>query len=242
MKNCLVHFLPRQRENRSTRGLKQAALLVVVTATSASAQQNLPDAQAVLAEVRLRQAQQQIDLHGQLRQDALVVPFRLVQDGGIVRYIFSNPDETLQLRLGPKDSRLEEITRKGATRVSGAKLDEPVRGTSITYEDLALKFLYWPEAKVVGSESIRTRDCWKMELRPAANDSQYGGVLLWIDKEGGGLMRMAAFDRADKLIKRFEVVSAQKIEGRWFLKQMRVEAVDPQTGRVTARTYLEIQP
>ena len=202
--------------------------------------QNIPDAQDVLAAVRLRQSQQQIDLRGQLRQDALVVPFRLLQAGAVVRYIFTNPDETLQLRLGPKDARLDEITRTGATRISGARLDEPVRGTAITYEDLALKFLYWPEARIVRSESIRTRDCWKMELRPGTNESQYGGVLLWVDKEGGALMRMAAFNRADKLVKRFEVVSAQKIEGRWFLKQMRVEAIDPQSDRVTARTYLEI--
>ncbi len=212
-------------------------MLTIATAPG----QNLPDAQEVLATVRLRQAQQQIDLRGQLRQDALVVPFRLVQEGTVVRYIFSNPDETLQLRLGAKDSRLEEITRRGSARISGAQLDEAVRGTAITYEDLALKFLYWPDAKIVGSESIRTRDCWKIELRPAANESQYGGVLLWVDKEGGALLRMAAFDRADKLVKRFEVISAQKIEGRWFLKQMRVEAIDPKTDRVTARTYLEIK-
>ncbi len=205
------------------------------------AAENVPDAQDVLAGVRLRQSQQQIDLQGQLRQDALVVPFHLVQNGPLVRYIFTNPDETLQLRLGANDSLLDEISRSGRTKISGARLDERVRGTAITYEDLALKFLYWREAKIVGSESIRTRECWKMELRPGANDSQYGGVLLWIDKESGALMRMAAFNRADKLVKRFEVVSAQKIESRWYLKQMRVEAVEPQSGRVASRTYLEIK-
>jgi hypothetical protein len=45
---------------------------------------------------------------------------------------------------------------------------------------------------------------------------------------------------AGKLIKRFEVVSAQKIEDRWYLKQMRVEQIDPKSNKVTARTYLEI--
>jgi len=53
-------------------------------------------------------------------------------------------------------------------------------------------------------------------------------------------MRMEGYDSAGKMIKRFEVVSAQKIENRWYLKQMRVERIDPQSGRVTARTYLEI--
>ena len=203
--------------------------------------QNVPDAQELLAKVRLQQAQQQIDLRGQLRQDTMIVPFHLVQEGSIVRYIFTDPNETLQLRLGANSSRLDDITRSGSTRISGGRLDDPVRGTAITYEDLALKFLYWPNARVIGADNIRTRNCWRIQLQASANDSQYGSILLWVDKDSGTLMRMETFDRSGKLAKRFDVVSAQKIEGRWFLKQMRVEAIDPQTKRVTARTYLEIK-
>ncbi len=242
MKNRFVHFVSRQRENRSARRVKQAALLFALVLSPALARaQNFPDAQEVLSGVRLRQAQQQIDLRGQLRQEATIVPFHLVQEGPMVRYIFSNPDETLQLRLGQSDSRLDEISRNGITKISGARLDDPIRGTAVTYEDLALKFLYWPNARVIGADFIRTRNCWRMQLEAPANDSQYGRVVLWVDKDNGALMRMEASDRAGKISKRFEVVSAQKIEGRWYLKQMRVEAIDPQSNRVTARTYLEIK-
>ncbi len=54
-------------------------------------------------------------------------------------------------------------------------------------------------------------------------------------------MRLEGYDWKGKLAKRFEVVSGQKIEGRWFLKQMRIEEMDPATGKVTSRTYLEIK-
>jgi hypothetical protein len=54
-------------------------------------------------------------------------------------------------------------------------------------------------------------------------------------------MRMEGYDWDAKLIKRFEVVSAQKIERRWFLKQMRVEQFQPGTNHVEARAYLEIK-
>jgi Outer membrane lipoprotein-sorting protein len=249
----------RQRENRSGGGVKQAALfdvvaglrpakrwllhgaLAILLLTGPAKGQTFPEADEILATVRLRQAQQQIDLQGQLRQDATIVPFHLVQEGPIVRYIFTNPNETLQLKLGPNSARLDDITRSGSTKIAGARLDDAVRGTAITYEDLALKFLYWPNARVLGADYIRTRNCWKMQLRAPANDSQYGSILLWVEKDSGALMRMEAFDRAGKLVKRFEVVSAQKIEGRWFLKQMRVEAIDAQSNRVAARTYLEIK-
>ena len=54
-------------------------------------------------------------------------------------------------------------------------------------------------------------------------------------------MRMEGYDWNGKLAKRFEVVSAQKIDNRWFLKQMRIEALEPGTKKVQSRTYLEIK-
>ena len=110
-----------------------------------AAAQRFPDASELLANVRLHQSQQEIDLRGQLRQEAKIVPFHLVQNGPVVRYIFTNPDETLQVRIGVNDSRLDEIKRSGSEKIT--QLNEPVRGTAITYEDLALKFLYWPNAQ-----------------------------------------------------------------------------------------------
>jgi hypothetical protein len=200
-----------------------------------------PSANEILASVRMRQAQQQIDLQGQLRENEIVVPFKLIQNGPIVRYIFSNPDEALQLQLGEKDSRLDEISGSGVEKVSPAQFDRKVRGTSVTYEDLALKFLYWPNASVIGEENIRTRNCWKLQLRPPSRDSQYGTVWLWIDKGSGALMRMEGYNAKGQLAKRFEVVSAQKIDNRWFLKQMRIEELQPGTKKVQSRTYLEIK-
>ena len=240
MKKFLVHSLtPPRPENKSTRRMKQATLVVALLLPGIAARaQRFPDATELLANVRLRQSQQEIDLHGQLRQEAKVVPFHLVQNGPVVRYIFSNPEETLQLRIGANDSRMDEIKRSGSEKIT--QLNEPVRGTAITYEDLALKFLYWPNARVIGADFIRTRNCWKVQLQAPAGDSQYGSILLWVDKDNGALMQMEGYDSAGKMIKRFEVVSAQKIENRWYLKQMRVERIEPQSGRVTARTYLEI--
>ena len=107
--------------------------------------------------------------------------------------------------------------------LAASKLDQKIRGTGVTYEDLALKFLYWPNARVLGQENIRTRNCWKLQLRAPSRQSQYSNVLLWVDKTSGALMRLEGYDWNGQLAKRFEVVSAQKIDNRWFLKQMRIE-------------------
>ena len=200
-----------------------------------------PSAKAILDSVRMLESRQQIDLQGQLRQEDIVIPFRLMQNGPLIRYTFTDPDETLELRLGENSSRLELVSDAGTEKVGASKLQEKIRGTIVTYGDLAFKFLYWSNARVLGEENVRTRKCWKLQLRAPSRDSPYSNVLLWVDKASGALMRMEGYDWDGKLIKRFEVVSAQKIEGRWFLKQMRVEQLQPGTNRVQARAYLEIK-
>jgi outer membrane lipoprotein-sorting protein len=200
-----------------------------------------PSAKDILASVRMMEARQQIDLQGQLRENDVVVPFRLTQNGPLIRYSFTNPDEVLQLRLGENNSRLDLVTETGTEKFAASKLQEKIRGTILTYEDLAFKFLYWPTARVLGEENVRTRACWKLQLRAPSRESQYSNVLLWVDKTSGALMRMEGYDWNAQLAKRFEVVSAQKINNRWFLKQMRIEELEPGTNHVVSRAYLEIK-
>ena len=200
-----------------------------------------PSAKEILDSVRMVESRQQIDLQGQLRQDDVKVPFRLVQNGPLIRYTFTDPDESLELRLGENSSRLQLVSDAGTEKVGASKLQEKIRGTIVLYGDLAFKFLYWPTARVLGEENVRTRKCWKLQLRAPSRESPYSNLLLWVDKASGALMRIEGYDWDAKLIKRFEVVSAQKIEGRWFLKQMRVEQFQPGTNHVEARAYLEIK-
>src|SRR6266567_3173299 len=113
----------------------------------------VPSANEILASVRMIEARQQNDL---------VIPFRLIQNGPLIRYSFTNPDEVLQLRLGQNSSRLDLVTDTGTEKFAAEKLNQKIRGTSLTYEDLAFKFLYWQTARVLGEENVRTRNCWKL--------------------------------------------------------------------------------
>jgi Outer membrane lipoprotein-sorting protein len=212
---------------------------LALIATTQAAQP--PSAKEILESVRMLESRQQIDLDGQLREDEKVIPFHITQNGPSIRYSFTDPDEVLQLRLGENGSRLDLVTDENAQKFPPEKLKEKVRDTGITYEDLTLEFLYWPNARVLGDETVRTRSCWKLQVVSDSHDSQYWNVVIWVDKASGALMRMDGYDWDGKIAKRFEVVSAQKIDNRWFLKQMRVEEMKPGTTKVQARTYLEIK-
>src|ERR1700741_1774300 len=131
---------------------------------------SFPTAQEILASVRMQQSMQRLDLQGQLRQDNLVVPFRLIQTGPVIRYAFENPEEVLQLRLGENSSRLHVGADTATTRVPPSNLHQKIRGTAVTYADLALKFLYWPDGAVLGEETVRTRRCWKLHLRATSRE------------------------------------------------------------------------
>ena len=221
---------------------KPTALLIgIFFATMAIGADAPPPARDILDQVRLQQSQQQLDLQGQLRSDATVIPFRITQTGPVIRYTFTNPAEVVQLRLGEDGARLDLVLQNSTKKFSSSRLDERIGGTAVTYGDLALKFLYWPDAQVIGTDTLRTRNCWKLRLAAPSKDAPYATVFLWVDKESGALMRMEGYDWNGHLKKRFEVVSAQKIEGRWFLKQMRIEEMEPGTNKVRSRSYLEIK-
>src|SRR5262245_3808122 len=130
---------------RHSFGIRHSLFVICLLLTSVSMAANpLPSAKDILDSVRMLESRQQIDLQGQLRQEDMVIPFRLMQNGPLIRYTFTNPDETLELRLGENSSRLELVSDAGTEKVGTSKLQERIRGTILTYGDLAFKFLYWP--------------------------------------------------------------------------------------------------
>ena len=217
-----------------------AACLAIALATPLRAE-DPPSAQELLKSVRIAQSSQDWKLTGRIRTGSRKIPFKLTLEKGAIRYEFTDNSDTLTLRLGEKSSTLEE-TKGGKTgRVTAAKFDAPVHETDISYEDLALRFIYWRDANVVGSDMISAHRCWKVEARPANDkDSQYARVMLWIGREDGALMKAESYDASGKWVRRFTVTSVMKREGFWMLKQMRIESshgrsVDPKP------TYLEIE-
>ena len=137
---------------------------------------------------------------------------------------------------------LTEQTTAGPQVLSGSRLSEPVRGTDITYNDLSLRFIYWKNAQYEGEQRVRTITCSIVLVQPASRNSEYSAVRLWIAKGRGALIKAEGFNWQSKAVKRFDVISGQQIEGKTIFKQIRIEQLDPQSGKVISRTYLELEP
>jgi hypothetical protein len=199
------------------------------------------DANAILDQIRSAQAQISRPLSGRLRpENGDPIPFQLQLKGPEFDYKFTNPPETIKLQLTDAGSVLTDEKSTGQQVFSGARLSEPVRGTDITYEDLSLRFIYWKNAKFEGEQRVRTITCSIVLVQPPARNTEYGSVRLWIAKDRGALIKAEGYNWQGKAIKRFEVISGQQIEGKTIFKQIRIERLDPQTGKVVSRTYLEL--
>ncbi|MEI8233475.1 MAG: outer membrane lipoprotein-sorting protein [Verrucomicrobiota bacterium] len=205
-----------------------------------------PSARELLGLVRANQASQNRDLSGRLRmstsEEKIIIPFRLLLRGDTIVYQFTDRPESLILRLGESGSRLDRATGSGKTeKITGAKLDAPVRGTDISYEDLSLKFLYWNNAIVEKEkEHLMTRPCWIVRAVPSRkDDSQYDMARLWIEPTGGLLQ--AECYAGGKLIRRFSVRNVQSAgTGGYILKSMSIQRMD-ESGKDHYPTYLEIR-
>jgi hypothetical protein len=201
------------------------------------------DPNAILDQIRSAQAQIDRSLSGLLRpENGDPVPFQLQLKGTEFIYTFANPPETIRLQLADNGAVLTDQKSAGQQVISGSKLTEPVRGTDITYEDLSLRFIYWRNAKFEGEQRVRTITCSIVLVQTDNRSSEYGTVRLWIAKDRGALIKAEGYNWQGKPVKRFEVISGQQIEGKTIFKQIRIEKLDPQTGKVLSRTYLELDP
>jgi len=200
----------------------------------------------VLRLVRMSQALQDLKLlQGALRDDKTgkKIPFTLTMADGVIRFVFKDPNEIINLDINDKSSpTLRRITSGNDIVVPRSLGSQTVRDTFINYEDLSMRFLYWPNAKILDEERVRTRKCWKVRVITPDNRGPYATVDIWVDQDSGAMMQMEAYDAKGVKIKNFKVISGQKHKGAWILKEMRVESFDPlKPGDLKGRTYMDIK-
>lgn len=218
--------------------VRAGALMVCAMLVCRSAAAADPEPADLLRAARMASTQQAAEVRGQLRSGSEVSPFKLSVDYGRLRFAFEKPPRVLEVRLGEEESGV--FDGKGAPVKRGMR-EEVAPGTGVTAEDLSLGFLYWPDAEMLGAESVRGRSAWIIDLRPGRKGSEFAVVRVWLDRASGALLRIEGYDWEGRLLRRFEVVSGQRIDGQWMLKQMRIERFGPEdSARPLGRAYLEI--
>ena len=210
----------------------------------------VPDAGQLLK--RVRQAatlQENKDVKGQIRKRSVKVPFSMSLRGNLIVFQYQQGGVWNRFDLKFKDRGQEILSwkdgRAGVLPVT--RYSVPIAGTDVTYEDLSMRYLYWPAAKVVkddAASTVKGRDCWIVQLpNPNPKVGQYAWVRVWIDKENGAMWQIDGIDGRGELAKRFMIDSLMKLkDGSWFFKRMKVEVRDPSNPRKTISvSYIDME-
>lgn len=183
------------------------------------------------------------DFEGVLRTSIThKVPFLLSLKPDHIRFIFSDPAQAILVETKNRDFKLFE--GEGGEKyapVDASKYGEHVRGTDVTYDDLSMRFLYWPGARIVEEAKLKGRDTWLVRVRNPDGAGLYATVDCWIDKASGGMMKMMGYNRQGRPVRRFEVLHGKKFGDIWMVDDMRIETIDPGSGKVESSTRMQIK-
>jgi hypothetical protein len=221
--------------------LAVAFAAALISSPLAHAQQ--PNAQQILEGARLAAGLNVLDegLSGNLRKGRTNVPVTLFLKGKDIQFQFTEPAGPLRIfhmRIGDAAFNLFEIIDGKTVAFPPAKIVEPIAGTDLTYEDLAMRFLYWPNAVLEGTENVGGQACYKILVRkPAGVPGRYETVHVWVHTKFGAFMRIRGYDRNGGVLKEFQVQDVMKVANDvWTLRKMQVATIDPATGRRASLT------
>ncbi|HEV2330671.1 MAG TPA: outer membrane lipoprotein-sorting protein [Verrucomicrobiae bacterium] len=116
------------------------------------------------------------------------------------------------------------VTAGPMHRLDRDQIMSPFAGSDFSIADLGLEFFHWPDQKIIGHETRRTRDCTKLES-DNPNPGGYSRVVTWIDNQTLGIIHAEAYDANGKLIKVFDPKSLKKVNGQWELQDIEIRNV-----------------
>ncbi len=201
-------------------------------------------ADEVLKLVRFSYTLYDRDFVGSLRMGITKnIPFLLSLRPEAISFVFDNPPQKIAVDTrNQKFTLLEGVGGAPLAPVPASKYGEKIRDTDITYDDLSMRFLYWPGAKIVQQDKLKGRECIHLRIHNPDGAGAYATVEVWIDKISGGMMKMIGNDRSGRPVRRFEILHGKKFGDIWMVDDMRIESVTgAQGGTVTSSTRMKIE-
>ncbi len=197
-----------------------------------------PDPRLILEGARISATLTKLDegLTGYLKKGRDKTPVTLFLKGENIQFQFSEDGKkwrAFHTRIADENFELFEIVKGKFQAFPKKKLVSPIADTDLTYEDLAMRFFYWPDPKLEGIENVGGQSCYKIRVnKPAKAAGNYEVVYVWVHTKYGAFMRIRGHDEKGTLVKEFQVEDIMKVDDDVYtLKKMQVSSHDPKTGR-----------
>ncbi len=213
-----------------------AATCAVLASPAALAQQ--PDARQILEGARMSATLAKLDdgLSGNISKNGVKTPVVLFLKEKNIQFQFQeNKSEWrgFHLRMGDDNFNLMEVIDGKTVAFPPAKIVQPIAGTDLTYEDLAMRFFFWPNPQLEKEEDVGGQPCYKIRVdKPKGSPGRYEVVYVWVHKKFGAFMQVRGHDKTGGLVKEFQVEDVMKIsDNLWTLRKMQVATCDPKTDK-----------
>ncbi len=218
-------------------------MVMVMVVGRGEAAERVPELEEVLEAARYAATLRHQDLQGQIRKGTRKIPVGLYLRGENLQFTYHRPADGaamhFHLRLKEDHYDLIEIVNGEERLFPASRLGESIEGTDLTYEDLSMRFLYWPGGLVEGSEKLKGQEAWRIRLVNRSGKGRYAQVRVWVHKKSGALMQVVGFDEQGRPLKRFQVTDIMRVGDVYTLRRMRVDTIEPEANKVVGLTYLE---
>ncbi len=203
-----------------------AVAAVGLIATSFAAAQS---AEAILVKVdkaafaktsRAEMVQMVITPSGDKRSFKMVSYSANGTEKGLTEYTAPNRVRGMKiLVLNSGDDIWTYFPRTNRTRkIASSARNRKVQGSDFTYDDMATGKLAedW-KGKVLGSEKVNARECFKLSVTPTSSGPQsYSKAFIWVDKADYTVPRIEYFDQDGEKLKRLDITEYRKVSGVLF--------------------------
>jgi len=190
------------------------------------------DARQILERARLAATLTKLDrrLDGEINSKIPIALFLQEKD---IQFQFDEGKgwESFHLRLKDDSCELFEMIGGRQRNFPEAKITQSIAGTDLTYEDLALRFFYWPNPVLEGREKMKGSDSYKLRLnKPKGMAGRYDTVYVWVDVKQGAFSLIKGFNNS-RLLKEFSVEKVMEIGGGvWTLERMKISSFTGEPG------------
>jgi hypothetical protein len=214
----------------------------VVSLLTARAQEQT-DVNFILGRVWANMEMQPFELEGVIRHGSALHPIKLKTGPREMVYMLGGKQADIRVVFGSDKSQVFTRKCEGCkwTELPTSSWDSRVLGTDVTYRDLALDFLTWPEVKLLGRGNAKTLSAFILEAaNPAGKNSNISRVRFWISSEHFVLVQAEAYNTQGDVVRRFDVNGVQRFGDFWTIKELRIAEMIPKRNLSRSRTFIEI--
>lgn len=207
-----------------------------------AASPELPSVDFIMGRVWANMEMAPFRLEGIIRTPTAKHPITLLTGQREMTYLMGGAEPDVRVQFSSDGARVQSrADEKSPWREMPRSVwDRPLLASDITPRDLALDFLAWPGARVIGRGNAKTLPAFILEADSPEKDSTIRSVRYWISTEHFVLVQAEAYDANGRVVKRFDVNGVQRFGEFWTIKELRVANMVPGRNISRSRTFIEI--